>query len=299
MIRDRLEQYGDVEYDTPLSKHTTFKIGGRCRYFIYPKNEIGFTQIIAILKKEAISFKVLGKGSNILASDDDYDGAIICLDRYFTDCSFEEDGICVAQAGCSIIMVAHSAMKCSLMGLEFASGIPATVGGCVFMNAGAYRSDMSKVITSIYVYRDEELSWMPVGEADFAYRHSIFQSHPEWIVLGVKFQLVPGDQKEIMDLMDSRRTRRIHSQPLEYPCAGSVFRNPENVPAWKLIEDIGMRGMQIGGALVSPKHANFIVNAGGAKASDVMALVEAIQEKVKATYQIDLRMEVERFNWSK
>ena len=297
MIEKRLEQYGDVEYHASLSKHTTFRIGGACRYLVYPKSEIGFTQIIHILKEEQLPFKVLGKGSNILASDQDFDGAIICLDRYFNECSFEADGTCVAQAGCSIILAAHEAMKRSLSGLEFASGIPATIGGCVFMNAGAYRSDMSQVVTSIYVYRDGEMSWMSADEANFSYRHSIFQEHPDWIVLGVKFALDPGDQKEISDLMDSRRTRRLASQPLEYPCAGSIFRNPGAIPAWKLIEDIGMRGKQIGGALVSEKHANFIVNAGGAKASDVMELVEEIQRRVKAEYQIELKMEVERFNW--
>ena len=165
------------------------------------------------------------------------------------------------------------------------------------MNAGAYRSDMSQVIQEIYIYRDGELSWLNVQDADFSYRHSIFQNHPDWIVLGVKFLLDKGDQKEIADLMDSRRTRRLSSQPLEYPCAGSVFRNPENIPAWKLIEDIGMRGEKVGGALVSDKHANFIVNAGGAKAADVMELVKEIQRRVKDQFDIDLKMEVERFNW--
>lgn len=298
-LEERLYAYGDVLVREPLKKHTTFKIGGKCRCFVYPKNEICLTQILKILQAEKVAFKIFGKGSNILCSDDDFDGVIICLDRYFTDFYFQEDGTCVVQSGTSIILLAHEAMKHAFSGLEFASGIPGTVGGAVYMNAGAYKSDMSKILKEVFVYHDGICEWIPSEQLDFSYRHSIFQSHHDWIVLGACCKLEKADQKEIRDLMDSRRQRRLSSQPLNRPCAGSMFRNPEQAQAWELIEKIGFRGKSIGGAKVSDKHANFIINDKNATAKDIMELVTTIQQKVKDEFDIDLRMEVERFNWKK
>lgn len=296
-IENKLRCYGDVECNVSLAKRTTFRIGGTCRYFIYPKNELCLLRILDILEEAQIPHKIIGKGSNILCSDEEYKGAIICLDRYFTDFYFEDDGSCLVQAGTSIILLAHEAMKNSFSGLEFASGIPGTVGGAVFMNAGAYKSDMSNILQEVYVLKGHTIEVMQVNELDYAYRHSIFQSHPEWIILGARLQLTKGDQKEIRDLMDSRRKRRMESQPLDKPCAGSMFRNPEDYQAWQLIEEIEMRGYRIGGAMVSEKHANFIVNEHDAKASEVAELVELIQKKVKERFDIDLITEVEKFNW--
>lgn len=293
----KLQTYGDVECNEPLKKHTTFRIGGEARYFIYPKNEICLMRILEILKEEQIAHKIFGKGSNILCGDDFYDGAVICLDRYFTDFYFEADGICVAQAGCSIILLAHEAMKQSLSGLEFASGIPGTLGGAIFMNAGAYRSDISMLLQSVFVLKDGRCEWIDVQELDYSYRHSKFQTQRDWIILGARLQLKKGDQKEIRDLMDARRKRRMETQPLNKPCAGSMFRNPENAQAWELIEKIGYRGKRIGGAMVSDKHANFIVNEEDASAKDIIALVSEIQQRIKQEFDIDLRTEVERFNW--
>ena len=297
MLEKRLEAYGDVECNAPLSKKTTFRIGGNCRYFIYPKSELGLLRILDILKEAEVEVKIFGKGSNILCSDEDYDGAIIDLDRYFTDSYFEEDGTLVAQAGCSTVLLAHEAMKNSFSGLEFASGIPGTVGGAVFMNAGAYKSDVSKILEEVYVLRDGVITKMSTKELHFSYRHSDFQIHRDWIILGARMKLEPGDQKEIRDLMDSRRKRRMDSQPLNKPCAGSMFRNPANHQAWELIERIGFRGKRIGGAMVSEKHANFIVNEENASAKEIKALVEMIQQEVKERFDIDLITEVERFNW--
>ncbi|MEG0265893.1 MAG: UDP-N-acetylmuramate dehydrogenase [Erysipelotrichaceae bacterium] len=297
IIINKLKQYGDVDCDVALSKHTTFRIGGICDYMVYPKNEICLTSILKICKEYEIPYKILGKGSNLLASDAAYHGAIISLDRFFTEFYFEEDGTCVAQSGTSIILLAHEAMKRSLSGLEFASGIPGTVGGALFMNAGAYRSDMAAILKEAYVLRDDECVWVSAVDLELSYRHSIFQRERDWIILGGKFQLTLGDQIEIKELVDARRKRRMDSQPLNYPCAGSVFRNPDDVPAWKLIEDIGLRGKQIGGAMISCKHANFIVNVGGATASDVMALIELVQKEIRDKYHIELKLEVEKFNW--
>lgn len=293
----KLKAYGDVECNEPLHKHTTFRIGGECRYFIYPKNEMCLMRIIEILKEEQVTYKIFGKGSNILCGDDFFDGAVICLDRYFTDFYFEEGGICVAQAGCSIILLAHEAMKQSLSGLEFASGIPGTLGGAIFMNAGAYRSDISMLLESVFVLKDDACVWIKVDDLDYRYRHSLFQKQRDWIILGAKMKLEPGDQKEIRDLMDSRRKRRLESQPLNKPSAGSMFRNPENAQAWELIEKIGYRGKRVGGAMVSDKHANFIVNEDHATAQDVIALISEIQQKIEQEFDIHLRTEVEKFNW--
>lgn len=297
VITEKLKAYGDVECNVSLAHHTTFRVGGNCKYFIYPKNELCLIRILQVLKEEQIAYKILGKGSNMLCSDDDYEGAVICLDRYFTDFSFTEDGECIVQAGCSIILLAHEAMKVSLSGLEFASGIPGTVGGAIFMNAGAYKSDMSQIIKEVFVCIDQQIVGMKLEELEYAYRHSIFQKHRDWIILGCRLQLEKGNQKDIRDIMDSRRKRRMETQPLNKPCAGSVFRNPQEHQAWKLIDEVGYRGKRFGGAMVSLKHSNFIVNEENASAKDIVALIEEIQQKVKDTFDVELITEVEKFNW--
>lgn len=293
----KLQLYGDLNINASLSSHTTFKIGGRAKYFIYPRSTIGLMRILELAKENNLEVKVFGKGSNILASDDDYEGMIICLDRYFSDFFFEENGRCIAQCGASIILLAHEAMKKELSGLEFASGIPGTVGGALFMNAGAYKSEMKDIVKKAFVLKGNQCVWMSVEEMELAYRTSIFQRERSWIVLAVELQLNKGDGVQIKELMDSRRKRRIESQPLNFPSAGSVFRNPETMPAWKCIEEIGMRGMQIGGAQVSEKHANFIINAQKASAADVAELIDLIQLKVKERFDIEMKTEVEYFNW--
>lgn len=298
-IEQKLHVYADVEQGISLSKKTTFRLGGICQYYIYPKNELCLMRVLDILKEAGMPYKVFGKGSNILCSDEYFAGAIICLDRYFTDFFFEENGACLVQAGMSIILLAHEAMKKSFCGLEFASGIPGTVGGALFMNAGAYKSDISQILIEVYVLKNNRIEVMKKEELEYQYRHSIFQEHPDWMILGCRIQLSAGEQKEIRDLMDSRRKRRMDSQPLNMPCAGSMFRNPEHYQAWELIEKIGMRGQRVGGAMVSEKHANFIVNADHAKAEDVMNLILDIQTKVKKEFNVDLITEVEKFNWKK
>lgn len=296
-LENKLRAYADVECNVSFQNRTTFRIGGNCAYFIYPKGILCLMRIMDILKEEGISWKIFGKGSNLLCSDDDYDGVVISLDRHFTDFYFEEDGCCIAEAGCSIILLAHEAMKASLSGLEFASGIPGTLGGALFMNAGAYKSNMAEIVKEVYVLINQEVKTLSIDCLEYAYRSSIFQKNRDWIILGAKLQLQKGNQKEIREIMDSRRKRRMESQPLSMPNAGSVFRNPSEHAAWKLIEDAGLRGMEIGGAQVSEKHANFIVNANKASAKDVAQLMEIIQQTVKERFQIELISEVEKFNW--
>ena len=275
---------------------TTLRIGGVARYVVYPENTLSLQGVMNKLNQNHIPYKVIGKGSNLLCSDEPFDGVIIRLDRYLCNAYFDNEHL-VAEAGCSIIALSYEAMKNELSGLEFASGIPGTVGGVTFMNAGAYKSSMADVIDSVSVYRDGKIEWIQNADCGFSYRTSIFQKHPDWIILAVKMTLQKGDQKEIRELMDSRRERRMNSQPLDKHSAGSIFRNPEEIPAWKLIEGAGFRGKRIGDAVVSEKHVNFIVNENHASAKDFITLVTDVQKAVKDKYDIDLYMEVEKFNW--
>ncbi len=294
-LENKFNGLADLEMNEPLAKHTTFKIGGNAKYFLYPKNEINLLRILEICKQEQLEYKIIGKGSNLLWSDENFDGVVICLDRHFNNFNFEADGTIIAQAGVSLILLAHEAMKEGFKGMEFACGIPATIGGALFMNAGAYNSNMSEIVESVYVLRNGICEWVAKEELAYGYRTSIFKSNRDWTILGCKLKLELGNQIEIKELMDSRRKRRLDSQPLNYPNAGSVFRNAGNYPAWSLIEQIGYRGLQVGGAQVSEKHANFIVNVEQASAKDVLTLVQKIQEEVKKQFDIDLKMEVETF----
>ena len=291
-----LEALAEVEENIPLSKMTTLRIGGVARYVVYPENTLSLQGVMNKLNQNHIPYKVIGKGSNLLCSDEPYDGVIIRLDRHLCNAYFDNEHL-VAEAGCSIIALSYEAMKNELSGLEFASGIPGTVGGVTFMNAGAYKSSMADVIDSVSVYHDGKIEWIQNADCGFSYRTSIFQKHPDWIILAVKMALQKGDQKEIRELMDSRRERRMNSQPLDKHSAGSIFRNPEEIPAWKLIEGAGFRGKRIGDAVVSEKHVNFIVNENHASAKDFITLVTDVQKAVKDKYDIDLYMEVEKFNW--
>ncbi|MCH4207087.1 MAG: UDP-N-acetylmuramate dehydrogenase [Solobacterium sp.] len=295
-MANELAQFSQVETWVPLKNMTTLRIGGRAHYVCYPENTVALDSIMKMIEKAGLPYKMFGKGSNLLCSDDDFEGVVIRLDRHFNDFYFKGTTV-IAQAGCSIIVLANECMKNGLSGLEFASGIPATVGGTAYMNAGAYKSSMSDVIDSVFIYRNGRFEWIPVSECEYSYRTSVFQKQPDWIIIAVRMQLKQGDPDEIRDLMERRRERRMSSQPLDKPSCGSVFHNPENVPAWKLIEGIGYRGHRVGGAKVSEKHVNFIVNEDHANAEDFLSLVTEIQQKVKEQYGVDLHMEVEKFNW--
>ncbi|SJZ98520.1 UDP-N-acetylmuramate dehydrogenase [Anaerorhabdus furcosa] len=293
---DELVKYCDVECDIPLSTMTTLRLGGIAKYVVYPRTSLELNELMRTIKEFNIPYKVLGKGSNILCSDKTFEGIIIRLDRTFDDFYFDDE-VCTAQAGASIISIAYDAMKHGLSGLEFASGIPGSVGGVTFMNAGAYKSNMSNIIEEVFVFRDDKFEWLSKEECKFEYRHSIFHSHPDWIIVAVKMRLKKGNEDEIRELMDNRRERRLQTQPLEYPSAGSIFKNPEDKFAWQIIEELGYRGKKKGGAFVSDKHANFIVNADHATATEFYELVCEIKKEAKEKLGRELIMEVEKFNW--
>ena len=244
-ILDLLKPYGEIQENVSFKTLTTFRVGGIAKTVIYPNDSFSLISIIKILKDNDCEYKVFGNGSNILCSEDEYDGFIIRLNRTMNNFFFDEDYL-TAQAGCSIINLSYQAMKNSLSGLEFASGIPGTLAGCIFMNAGAYKSDMSNIIEEVEVLVDDKIIWLNNKECDFSYRHSIFSAHPDWIIISAKIRLHKGDQQQISELMKNRQERRMATQPLEYPSAGSTFRNTEEHFAWKLIDEIGYRGKKIG-----------------------------------------------------
>ena len=291
-----LSQYGEISKDVSFKQLTTFRIGGTAKQLIYPKDSIALAAIVSILKENEIDYKVFGNGSNILCSDKEYNGLIIKLTRTFNNHYFTNNGM-IANSGCSIIALSFLAMQNGLSGLEFASGIPGTIAGCVYMNAGAYKSSMSDIVEEVEVLIDGKLVWLSNQQCQFGYRKSIFQDHQDWIITNVKIKLTPDDKEKINQLMKDRQQRRMQSQPLEYPSAGSTFRNLDNQFSWQLIDSIGYRGKKIGGAQVSEKHSNFIINVDNASAMDVIQLTDQIKKEIKEKYNLDMIMEVERFNW--
>lgn len=297
-ITEELSAFGTVTNREPLRFHTTYRIGGEADYYIRPHTVEDLKAVIRVLDDNGIPYFVLGRGSNVLIADRPYEGAVIDLLHTLDSFEFSSDGQLTAEAGCSLIHIAQEAMLHSFSGLEFAGGIPGTIGGGLYMNAGAYKSDLSRVLTEVQVLKDGEVIWMPKEELDYTYRHSAFQKHKDWIILAGRFQLNPGNSQEIYDLMIRRKERRMDTQPADMPCAGSVFRNPEGMNAWKIVDDLGYRGVRRGGAVVSAKHSNFIVNENrDATAEEVNSLICEIQKKAREEFGVDLITEVERINW--
>lgn len=287
---------GEYKENVSLAKNTTYKVGGNAKVFVYPKNTDKLIVLLKELKRLNIKHKVLGNGSNTLFSDKEYDGVIIKLDE-FNKITFFTNTV-RAEAGVSLMKLSNQAVKKGLAGLEFANGIPGTVGGAIFMNAGAYKSDMGYITKWVKVLTPKyEVIRMTNKELQFHYRSSFLQKHKDYICLEASIQLRPSSRELLQEIVEDRRKRRVESQPLEYPSAGSVFRNPENLFAGKLIEDLGYKGYSIGGAKVSDKHANFIINYNNAKGQDIKDLIELIKEKVKKEYDVDLKVEQEFVNW--
>ena len=287
---------GNYKKDVSLSKFTTYKVGGVAKLFVYPKDEKKLIKFIKELKDKNISYKVLGNGSNVIFSDNTYDGVIIKLDM-FDDIKIKDTEI-YCGAGVSLVKLSYKALNESLTGLEFASGIPGSIGGAIFMNAGAYKSDMGYITSEVKVLTpDLKIKTLYNKDMKFKYRTSYIKENEGYIVLGAKLILMHGTKKAIKELMESRRQKRLLTQPLEYPSAGSVFRNPEDNFAGKLIEDCGLKGYKIGGAKVSEKHANFIVNVNKASAKDVKDLIFYVKDKVKDKTKYDLKIEQEFVNW--
>ena len=292
-----LNEIGKITKDVFISKYTTYKVGGLVKAIIYPKNTEKLVLLCKLIKKYKVKYKILGNGSNLLFSDKTYAGVLIKLDEFNKIEFFGNKVTC--GAGASLMKVAKEAVKRGLAGLEFASGIPGTIGGAVYMNAGAYKSDMGYVTRKVKVLtNDLRIITLTNEEMDFHYRSSYLQKHPNYICLEAVIRLEKGNKNALEEVVKDRRERRLKSQPLNYPSAGSVFRNPENAdPAGKLIEDIGLKGLTKGGAEVSKVHANFIINKNNASAKDIHDLILFVKDAVKEHYDIDLKVEQEFVNW--
>ena len=286
---------GKVLVNEKISNYTTYRVGGKVRCIVYPKGERELIELVNLLKSKNIKYFTLGNGSNVLFSDEMYDGVIIKLDN-FNRIEINDNKIYV-EAGYPLIKLSNVAVKNGLAGLEFASGIPGTVGGALFMNAGAYGEDMSKIVKSARVLVDGEIKEFNNEELQFSYRTTMLQDHLDYVCVSVNLELKKGDSEELQNIVDLRREQRRATQPLNYPSAGSVFRNPTGMYAGKIIEDLGLKGFTIGKATVSPKHANFIVNMGNAKASDIKNIIDYIKLKAKAKYNIKLHVEQRLINW--
>lgn len=283
----------DVEIleNVNLKKYNTYRLDVYTKYLAFPKDIESLINLIKYLKQYNIKYKILGCGSNIIFKNN-YEGCLIKLDK-FNKLEINKNMVKVG-AGYSIIKLSLALSKLGLSGLEFASGIPGSVGGCIYNNAGAYNSSMEYIVDSIKVI-DKNLKIKTLYNKDigFEYRTSKLKKTNEYICIEANLKLSYKNKEEILKLIDERRNRRILTQPLEYPSAGSVFRNPVNNSAWKLIEDIGYKGKILGGAKVSEKHANFIINNGNAKGIDIINLIDDIKIKVKQKYNIDLILEQE------
>ena len=290
------ENIGRIEENISLKKYTTYKVGGKARCVVYPKNVDKLVRLIKLLNQNNIKYKIIGNGSNLLFSDKDYNGILIKLVD-FDDIEINDNRIKVG-AGYSLMKLSRIAMKNSLTGLEFAAGIPGTVGGAVFMNAGAYKSDMGYIVKSVKVLTpDYRIIELENRELDFHYRTSYLKKHPKFICLEAVIKLEHGSRSAIENLMKERLKRRMSSQPLNYPSAGSVFRNPKDMFAGELIENLGLKGMKHNGAMISDKHANFIVNTGNAKSEDIKYLIDYAYNKVKEKYNVEMVVEQEFVNW--
>ncbi|MBO7148917.1 MAG: UDP-N-acetylmuramate dehydrogenase [Clostridia bacterium] len=294
LINELKNKYAcQIKENEPLKAYTSFKIGGCAKYVVFPQEKDSLAGIVRELKEQGVKYTVIGNGSNLLVPDDGYDGvAIITTGIKNISCEGE---ILHAGCGASLIKLSVSALENSLTGLEFAYGIPGSVGGAVYMNAGAYVSEISEILHKCVCYDTlaDEMLTLDNKACDFSYRNSIFeQNESRYVILEASFLLKRGNKDDIRAMMDDFMSRRREKQPLEYPSAGSAFKRAPGYFTAKLIDDAGLKGYSIGGAQVSEKHAGFIINTGSASASDVLSLMEHIKTTVKERFGVDIEGEI-------
>ena len=281
-----------VKVGEPMSRHTTFRAGGNADLWIEPSETGEIRAVCKLLRQLRIPYMFLGNGSNVLVGDRGIRGAVISLGNAYAACTAEGNTI-RAQAGIKLSRLASYALGNALTGLEFAAGIPGTLGGALYMNAGAYDGEMKQIVSSVQ-YLDEKntVQTLEAKDLEFGYRQSVFMHHPDWVILGATMSLCEGDAAQIRAKMDDLAKRRKEKQPLQYPSAGSTFRRPEGYFAGKLIQDAGLMGLRVGGASVSTKHAGFIVNDQNATAAEIRTLIETVQNKVEEKFGVRLMPEV-------
>lgn len=279
---------GDLIFENePMSRHTTFRAGGNADFYVTPRTE---EQIVVLMRElKNIPHMFMGNGSNLLFTDKGYDGVVVQTGSKFSDIRVEGNNI-IAQSGALLSKIANVALENGLGGFEFASGIPGSVGGAVAMNAGAYGREMKDVVV-LSTCVGESGNILEIENHDFSYRHSIF-TDKKLLVLKTVISLEPKDKNQIRVEMAELNKRRRDKQPLEYPSAGSTFKRPEGYFAGKLIEDAGLKGYRIGGAMVSEKHAGFVINYDNATATDILNLMEHIKSEVYMRFGVELEPEV-------
>lgn len=283
-------------YNEPLKKHSTFRIGGNADVLVVPQNLLQIKTLFSYIKENSIPYIVIGNGSNLLFSDEGFRGIVVKIGSEFSgiESTLTDDGMILnVKAGTLLSRLAAFAYENSLTGLEFASGIPGSVGGAILMNAGAYDGEISQVLfESMYL----DINTMSVGTKsfemhEFAYRHSSYEDDG-FIILSGSFKLKTGNKDDILFKMKDLNSRRVSKQPLEFPSAGSTFKRPVGHFAGKLIEDAGLRGFSIGGAQVSEKHCGFVINKGGATCSDILNVIEYVKSTVFDKFGVELETEV-------
>ena len=295
---EELRKFANVEEHATLKNLNTYRIGGTAKYLISPNSINDLISIMNILKGNNIKYFILGNGSNIILNSREYNGAIIKLDQLNGIEINPELDLVYAEAGVMLPQLVSETVKKSLTGLEFAAGIPGTVGGAIYGNAGAYNACIMDYVQSVTVINeDNEIKVLEHEDIEYGYRTSMFKENKNYIIVGAKFFLKNGDKKSSQEIIEDRRIRRAETQPLEYPSAGSVFRNPEGDYAGRLIESCGLKGKAIGGAEVSTKHANFIINKNNATSEDVYKLVNLVHDEVLKITKVDLVIEQEFVDW--
>lgn len=287
MIEKLKSKFECVE-NASLLNYNTYRLDTKCKLLVFPRDIFEFQEIMYILNGS--KYFILGNGSNIILPDY-YDGVVIKL-KYFNNYNIFDEYIEV-DSGVMINKLSMELSKLGYKGFEWASGIPGTIGGCIYNNAGCYGSEISDNLIDVTVFCDNKIYCLRKDELSFSYRNSTFKMNNKFVILKAKFKFEKGDPEELLDLIKVRTNKRIESQPLEYPSCGSVFRNPEGLIAGKLIDEANLKGKCVGGAMVSNKHANFIINNGNATPEDIIKLINEIKNTIKKNYNIDLVLEQE------
>lgn len=292
---NELSKYGEVKEHASLKTFNTYHIDGKVRYLVFPSSVQDLVSIIRLAKDYNMKYFILGNGSNIVLKDEEYNAIFIKLSKLNGIEVYPEKEMAYAEAGAMLPKLVQLAVENSLTGLEFAAGIPGTIGGSLYGNAGAYNACILDYVTSITCLDKETLDIVTLEHEEFkySYRWSSFKEEKKYVILGAKFFLKHGDKQSSLDIMEDRQRRRISSQPLEFASAGSVFRNPEGDFAGRLVEACELKGTKRGGAEVSEKHANFIVNKGNATGNDVRSLINYVHDTVLEKTKVDLIIEQE------
>ena len=281
-----------IKYNEPMKKHTTMRVGGPCDCMVEPSSIEEIQKILEYARKNNIKYYVIGNGSNLLVKDEGVHALIIKIANKFSEVEVNGEHI-KAYSGCSVPKLSQIAKENSLSGLEFACGIPGSVGGGIRMNAGAYGSEMVNVVEKVgFLDENGNLKEIDGKDAHFTYRHSMFVDNPQYVVVYAIYKLVKGNKEEISKIMEENMNSRKQKQPIEYPNFGSVFKRPEGYFVGKLVDECGLKGYKIGGAQVSTKHSGFIVNIEDATCKDVLDLIEYVKKKVYEKFNVKLQEEV-------